>query len=180
MSHIFSWIQICPQPKQTRWERVSLIRITVSTPSSYPYTVSQTSIFLDTTLQAVKSRLETEPASWVDTEISQVLHEETEKVSLKTRIFMTVLRHALTGMKVRHRDFSVSISNWHSSEWAEYLGNNEGPRSRTDSQQTTVIPIGKTKFLYFTVWVYCLIRRRNLTDCLHSVDPRLPWFGVGT
>ncbi|KZP08927.1 hypothetical protein FIBSPDRAFT_760636 [Athelia psychrophila] len=58
-----------------------------------------------TVLDAVASRLRalrpTEPEAewWTAVAFSDVLHTEMEAVGIKSKVFMTVLRHALTGMK---------------------------------------------------------------------------------
>jgi len=49
-------------------------------------------------LSSVISRLEDSPI-WDEAEISQVLHEEMDALEVKQKTFMTVLRHALSGMK---------------------------------------------------------------------------------
>ena len=40
---------------------------------------------------------------WEVATLSHVLHDENAKTSLKQKEYMTILRHALTGMKVRRR-----------------------------------------------------------------------------
>ncbi len=46
------------------------------------------------------SRLGGPLANWEIATLSEVLHDENAKTSLKQKEYMTILRHALTGMKV--------------------------------------------------------------------------------
>ena len=55
------------------------------------------------------SRLEDSQTSWDVTSLSGMLHEENAKASLKQKEYMTILRHALTGMKVRRMHLSSSL-----------------------------------------------------------------------
>jgi len=52
----------------------------------------------DMVLSSVISRLEDSPI-WDEPEISRILREEIDTVRIKQKTFMTVLRHALSGMK---------------------------------------------------------------------------------
>ncbi|EPQ61238.1 glutamyl-tRNA synthetase [Gloeophyllum trabeum ATCC 11539] len=49
--------------------------------------------------RAVAARLEKPDIVWDQQNISAALHEESTKSGIKSRVFMTILRHALTGMK---------------------------------------------------------------------------------
>lgn len=53
------------------------------------------------TLEVVLRRIEQigTGESWDQLHIADILHEENTQLGLKSKIFMTVLRHALTGMK---------------------------------------------------------------------------------
>jgi len=50
-------------------------------------------------LQAVTGLLESKIASWASLNFLDLLHEEQAKLGVTSKAFMTVLRHALTGMK---------------------------------------------------------------------------------
>lgn len=74
----------------------------------------------DNTLEAIIRRVEPTPPgqSWDPLTIVDILHDENLKLGLKQKTFMTVLRHALTGMKVcnvflprplRHQMFTQNI-----------------------------------------------------------------------
>jgi len=52
----------------------------------------------DAVLRSVISRLEDSP-TWEKSDLSSVLHEEASALQLKSKPFMTILRHALSGMK---------------------------------------------------------------------------------
>lgn len=54
------------------------------------------------TLQPTLERLRAIPAQeWEAYDVASVLHEENKKTGLKSKVYMTVMRHALSGMKVR-------------------------------------------------------------------------------
>ncbi len=48
--------------------------------------------------------------AWETVALSEVLHDENAKTSLKQKEYMTILRHALTGMKVRTNPVSNRVS----------------------------------------------------------------------
>ncbi|KAI0825292.1 glutamyl-tRNA synthetase [Trametes gibbosa] len=50
-------------------------------------------------VQSLGARLRTSGVSWDIAALSEVLHDENAKSSLKQKEYMTILRHALTGMK---------------------------------------------------------------------------------
>lgn len=54
---------------------------------------------IDLVFSSVISRLEDSP-TWEEAEISKALHEEMDSLKIKPKTFMTLLRHALSGMKV--------------------------------------------------------------------------------
>lgn len=67
----------------------------------------------ENTLEAVIARLssptftsttdtptEADAESWIALPIADILHEENARLDIKPKVFMTVLRHAVTGMKV--------------------------------------------------------------------------------
>jgi hypothetical protein len=58
---------------------------------------------VECTLEAVVRRIEQigTGESWEVLPMADILHVENAQLGLKSKIFMTVLRHALTGMKVR-------------------------------------------------------------------------------
>ena len=59
-------------------------------------------VLAENTLKAVLQRLESSATgeSWDQLNFNDILHEENVRLGLKSKVFMTVLRHALTGMKV--------------------------------------------------------------------------------
>jgi len=50
-------------------------------------------------LSTVKARLEASPERWEELDLAGILHKERLTLGLSTKVFMRVLRHALTGMK---------------------------------------------------------------------------------
>lgn len=52
---------------------------------------------------SVHQRLEQESAlkQWSDVKFADILHDENARLGIKSKVFMTVLRHTFTGMKVR-------------------------------------------------------------------------------
>ena len=50
---------------------------------------------------SVVGRLQDETLSWDASTLSTVLHDEIANLQVKSKVFMTVLRRELTGMKVR-------------------------------------------------------------------------------
>lgn len=57
------------------------------------------------TLDAVIGKLKASSDIWDQLDILGLLHEEREKLQISPKAFMTPLRHALTGMKVREVPF---------------------------------------------------------------------------
>ena len=55
----------------------------------------------ETVIRGLLSRLRSVLSSWDPATLTDVLHDENRKTSLKQKEYMTILRHALTGMKVR-------------------------------------------------------------------------------
>ena len=64
-------------------------------------------------VESLTARLADMQARWEPTSLSEVLHGENAKLDIKQKDYMTILRHRLTGMKVRrgmhHRG---KLSNW--------------------------------------------------------------------
>lgn len=54
-------------------------------------------------VESLVGRLRGLETAWETAALSEVLHDENAKTSLKQKEYMTILRHALTGMKVRLR-----------------------------------------------------------------------------
>lgn len=62
-----------------------------------------TPVIEDATLEAIIQRIDPAPAGqqWnLLTTLVDILHDENAKLGLKQKVFMTTIRHALTGMKV--------------------------------------------------------------------------------
>lgn len=68
-----------------------------SSAPSFPYTNTH---FADRVVGGVKSRLESAIEPWEELDILGILHNEREALRLSTKVFMTALRCAITGMKV--------------------------------------------------------------------------------
>jgi hypothetical protein len=64
--------------------------------------------FADRVVGGVKARLESAIEPWEDLDILGILHNEREALRLSTKVFMTALRCAITGMKVRH-DLTIHV-----------------------------------------------------------------------
>ena len=52
-------------------------------------------------MNSLTARLRDAQIEWETGALSQLLHDENAKTGLKQKEYMTILRHALTGMKVR-------------------------------------------------------------------------------
>ena len=63
------------------------------------------------TLEAVITRLDSAStdASWDTLDIGNLIHEERAKTGVNQKVFMSTLRHALTGMKVRFASFQKIV-----------------------------------------------------------------------
>ncbi|OJT08520.1 Glutamate--tRNA ligase [Trametes pubescens] len=63
-----------------------------------------------TVVESLLGRLRDLQTAWETATLSEVLHDENAKTSLKQKEYMTILRHCLTGMKVRTNPVSVRVS----------------------------------------------------------------------
>ena len=52
-------------------------------------------------LRVAHGRLEREVEPWDQVDLAAIMHEENKSIGLPVTTFMTALRHALSGMKVR-------------------------------------------------------------------------------
>ncbi|KAI0078525.1 glutamyl-tRNA synthetase [Panus rudis PR-1116 ss-1] len=52
-----------------------------------------------TALTSILERLPTNEENWIEDALREVLHSETNKLGLKQKVYMSILRHALTGQK---------------------------------------------------------------------------------
>lgn len=55
---------------------------------------------LVTALDNLAARLTDEGSEWGDLDLSAILHAQIQPITKSTKVYMTIIRHALTGMKV--------------------------------------------------------------------------------
>lgn len=95
---------IYPQRKLDPWPSHSQIRITVSFFSFFPSSSpAYEPSFLPPvqTLERVSAKLEEQHEDWDDLDISSLIHTVRADLNINQKTFMSILRYALTGMKVR-------------------------------------------------------------------------------